>query len=140
MADEPNELITWRGTIDSLPPRLLNFTTTKGTGGVTYALTVEDFDLAVNALEMPAACASATTTLTKQRYESPWYLALAEQVSNASQAAQVRTRMYQLSLICQTTVAITTDRFRICDIVGNCTDINLGPQSRKIYLPLIKKM
>lgn len=139
VSDEPSELVTWRGTIDSLAPRLLSYTATKNGTGTTYALTVEDFDLAINSVEVPLVCTINNTTTVTKRYESPWYLALAEQVSNAGQANQVRSRTYQLSILCQASTTATTGRFRVCDIAGNCTAMSLGPQNPKIYFPIVNK-
>lgn len=140
---EPEEIVTWRGIVDSLAPRLLSFTATPSAAGVDFALTVEDFDLAAETIQKPLACVNATA-LTRKQFESPWYLAMASQTADSGQAAQVRNRAYQATVQCQASFATTGDAFTICDIAGNCTQAtytgpNVGTPPRRLYLPFISR-
>jgi hypothetical protein len=139
---EPEEIVTWRGVVDSLAPRLLSFSATPSATGVDFALTVEDFDLAVEAIQKPLACAGANTTVTRTLYGSPWYLSVASQTADPGQAAQVRNRAFRATLQCQASFAVTGDAFTVCDMAGNCTQAvytgpNVGTPSWRLYLPFI---
>ena len=122
VADEAQEVVTWRGSVDSLAPRLLSFTATPAAGGITFALTVEDFDLALAGVTMPAACIAANTTVTPQRYQSPWYLSFVAQAATSQEAAQVASRIFRATIQCQARWAVTNDTFRVCDLANNCTE------------------
>lgn len=140
---EPEEVVTWRGVVDSLAPRLLSFSATPSAVGLDFALTVEDFDLAVETIQKPLACAGANTIVTRTQYESSWYRALASQTADPGQAAQVQNRAYRATLQCQASFATTGDTFTVCDMAGNCTlavynGPNVGTQPRRLYLPRIR--
>ena len=145
--DEARELVTWRGLVDSLAPRTRNFSSTVTATGITFAWTVEDFDLATSPLQMPAGCSSSNTTQRASLYESPWYRSFAEQSATAADATTTRNRTYQLSLECRATFAATNDTFKVCDIAGNCTEakytgpnVGLPPApTRTVYLPIIAR-
>jgi len=121
VGEAPNEIVTWRGIVDSLAPRLLSFTATPAGGGVTFALAAEDFDLALGNMTMPAACSVANTTVTPQFYASPWYRAFAAQTATSQDAAQVANRAFRATIQCQAEYARTHDAFTICDLANNCT-------------------
>jgi hypothetical protein len=125
---DPNEVVTWRGTVDSIAPRLLSFSSTPRTGGVDFNLTMEDFSLDANAVILPAACTLANTTVTPQIYTSPWYRSFAAQATTAEGAAELNNRIFQVTIQCQASYAMTNDTFRVCDLAGNCTDaVYTGP-------------
>ncbi|MBI1294207.1 hypothetical protein GC175_04525 [bacterium] len=128
VSTEADEVVTWRGIVDSIAPRLLSFTSTPSGSGVNYVLTVEDFGLSTDAVTMPAACTQANTTITPQIYRSPWYLSFAAQAATAEEAAQVANRVYQLTIQCAASYAVTNDTFRVCDLANNCTNaVYTGP-------------
>ncbi len=120
--DNPDQVITWRGLVDSLAPRLLTFSSTPTATGIDFALTVEDFALAVDTLTMPSSCTPANTTMTPQTYASPWYLSFAAQATTAEGAAELAKRTFQLTIQCQARSAMTNDVFRVCDLAGNCSE------------------
>jgi hypothetical protein len=141
---EPEEVVTWRGLVDSLAPRVLNFAWTPAASSITFTLTVEDFALSADTITMPAGCTAGNTTRVVQRYASPWYLASAAQVETAAQADQIQNRAYQLTLQCRASFAVTNDAFTVCDLGGNCTQAkytgpSVGTPTRKVYLPLVKR-
>jgi hypothetical protein len=128
VSTEADEVVTWRGIVDSVAPRLLSFTATPNAGGINYVLTVEDFGLAVDAVTMPAACTQANTTVTPQIYRSPWYLSFAAQATVPAEAAQLNKRTFRLTIQCAAPYAVTNDAFRVCDVAGNCTNaVYTGP-------------
>ncbi len=119
--EQPEQIVTWRGTVDSLAPRLLSFTSTLAENGITFNLAVEDFALAVNSVTMPSACGSSNITTSTEQYRSPWYLSFAGQTGSSGEAAEVDSRVFQLTLQCEADFARTNDSFRVCDLAGNCT-------------------
>jgi hypothetical protein len=121
VGEAPKEIVTWRGMVDSLAPRLLAFSATPTANGVNFSLTVEDFALAVESVTMPAACTSSNTTTSTEQYQSPWYLSFAGQASSAESAAML-SRVFRLTIQCQAGFAQTNDTFRVCDQAGNCTE------------------
>jgi hypothetical protein len=80
VSEAPQELVTWRGIVDSLAPRLVSFAATPTANGITFSLTAEDFGLAVEGIAMPPACTAANTTVGTVAYASPWYRSFAAQV------------------------------------------------------------
>lgn len=82
--------MTWRGLVDSLAPRVLNFAWTPAASSITFTLTVEDFALSADTITMPAGCTARNTTRAVKLYESPWYLTSAAQGATPAQADQIQ--------------------------------------------------
>jgi hypothetical protein len=121
VSEAPQELVTWRGIVDSLAPRLVSFASTPTANGITFSLTAEDFGLAVEGIAMPPACTAANTTVGTVAYASPWYRSFAAQSIDSADSAELASRPFRVIVQCQAAFAQTNDTFRVCDQAGNCT-------------------
>jgi hypothetical protein len=126
--EEDQSVVTWRGVVDSLAPRLLSFTATPTGNGLNFSLTLEDFNLSATNVTLPAACTASNTTVTPQFYASPWHRSFASQATVPADAAQLNKRTFRLTIQCAAPYAVTNDAFRVCDVAGNCTNaVYTGP-------------
>jgi hypothetical protein len=94
VGQDPN---AWRGPVDSLAPRVVM---TRETVGANYRYTVqaEDFNLTEDGLETPCGTGAA---ISRQTFQSPWYLAL------AGETAADSSQLSRLTATCETPIALT---------------------------------
>jgi hypothetical protein len=86
----------WRGSVDSLAPRVV---VTRETVGANYRYSVlaEDFDLTESGFETPCGTSAA---VSRQYFQSPWYLVLAGKTATDS------PQLSQLSATCEMPIAL----------------------------------
>ena len=123
---DPDSGSQWRGTVDTLAPRLVGSNYSQGATGITFTLEVEDFNLDLATLDLPGDCA-ADKRVTETRYMSPWYLALAEstakQITDTVTAAALRNRTYAAAITCRATYVVADETYGVCDRLGNCLEL-----------------
>lgn len=139
-ADDLVTADTWRGMVDSLAPRT-TYSTTPAGAARTYTFEALDFNLEAATLVLPPACVGQTT-ITTERYASPWYLALANQA--AAGETQLNQRDVALKAVCAVSQPLNAGVFSVCDAADNCVALNWDgtpgtapPRSKKVFLPLI---
>lgn len=102
----------WGGMIDTLAPRV-KFTRTIAGGKTQFRIVAQDFDLTTDKLTSSLAC-DLTTHMTREFFNAPWYLALADQPWNS--------KLYAFTTTCEVAGSDTTNHtVTVYDTQGNAT-------------------
>ncbi|MFN2169068.1 MAG: Ig-like domain-containing protein, partial [Anaerolineae bacterium] len=105
----------WSGSLDSISPRLsfqYRLTVVGSSNQVHYQFSAHDFGLVEAGFVSPCP---ASTTLTREYFNAPWYRAWTYQTAANSD------RLYQLSGQCDLPFTGQVVKMQVCDAAGNCT-------------------
>jgi hypothetical protein len=122
----------WGGVVDTLAPRIQMVRTPDpvptGTYTVTYSFSIEDSMLREESI-LENMC-SSPVTLTREYYNSSWYLA---------QALPPNTRIFRVSGECQGDIrTVETVGIYACDLGGNCASATFPAfYDNTLFLPMV---
>ena len=104
----------WSGIVDTKPPTVVITEIPQGGGAFLYDILALDFAVDENSLFVPASCTNFNTTL-RETNESPWVLALGDQLGTAFELVTA------VEITCETSSQLPADAvLSICDVAGNC--------------------